>query len=172
MADKIRDIFEQQKMDASGLGRGIGEAQDDPEDILQVIGFVVGNEEFAVPILNVKEIVKPTEFTRVPGTPPYVLGVFNMRGNVYPLINLRLKFGLPAIKQDKDTRYLIVHQNDEIAGFVIDKLTAAITLPSSSIDPVPETLASNQAGMIDGVGKREDHLITILKIDMLLKRDF
>lgn len=171
MADKIRDIFEQQKIQSGKVGGG-SDVQDEPEDILQVIGFVVGNEEFAVPILNVKEIVKPTDFTRVPGTPPYVLGVFNMRGNVYPLINLRLKFGLPAIKQDKDTRYLIVHQNDEIAGFVIDKLTAAITLPGSSIDPVPDTLASNQAGMIDGVGKREDHLITILKIDVLLKRDF
>lgn len=109
MADKIRDIFEQQKIQSGKVGGG-GDVQDEPEDILQVIGFVVGNEEFAVPILNVKEIVKPTDFTRVPGTPPYVLGVFNMRGNVYPLINLRLKFGLPAIKQDKDTRYLIVHQ--------------------------------------------------------------
>ncbi len=171
MSDKIRDIFEQQKMQ-NDMGRSLNEAQDDVEDILQVIGFVVGNEEFAVPILNVKEIVKPTEYTRVPSTPPYVMGVFNMRGNVYPLINLRLKFGLPAIKQDKDTRYLILYKNDQYIGFVIDKLTAAITLPSSSIAPVPETIAHHQAGMIDSVGKREDHLITILKIDALLKRDF
>ncbi len=146
---EMKDIFEQQK-NTTGIGIG-GETQDDNEESIQIIGFVVGNEEFAIPILNVKEIVKPIEFTRVPGTPPYVLGELKMRANVYPLIDLRLKFGLQSTKQDKDTRYLVVYQNDDIAGFVIDKLTAAITLPSSAIDPVPDTLASNQAEMIDGV---------------------
>ena len=166
MSDNVKEILEKQMV-------SIGDSNSaEPEEVLQVIGFVVGSEEFAVPILNVKEIIKPTEFTRVPGTPNYVLGVFNMRGNVYPLIDLRLKFGLPAIKQDKDTRYLIVQRNDDFAGFVIDKLTAAITLSSSEIDPVPETLITSQGGTIDGVGKRADRLITILKVDVLLKKDF
>ena len=166
--DKMKNIFKQQRQQLTSTSSG----QDDADEVLQVIGFVVGNEEFSVPILNVIEIVKPIEYTRVPGTPPYVLGVFNLRGNVYPLINLRLKFGMQAIKQDKDTRYLVIRQNDDIAGFVIDKLTAAITLPQSVIDPVPETLANDQAGLISGVGKQEDHLITMIKIDALLKRDF
>ncbi len=168
MSDNVKEVLEKQ-INAVSIGDSNGV---EPEEVLQVIGFVVGSEEFAVPILNVKEIIKPTEFTRVPGTPNYVLGVFNMRGNVYPLIDLRLKFGLPAIKQDKDTRYLIVQRNDDFAGFVIDKLTAAITLSRSEIDPVPETLINSQGGMIDGVGKREDRLITILKVDVLLKKDF
>ncbi|PAF42799.1 chemotaxis protein CheW [Helicobacter sp. 11S02596-1] len=162
----LKDVFDKQKQTNERPSR-----QEEIEDILQVIGFIVGNEEFAVPILNVIEIVKPIEYTRVPGTPNYVLGVFNLRGNVFPLINLRLKFGIPSAKQDKDTRYLVVRHNDQIAGFVIDKLTEAIRIKKSDIDPVPETLAE-QDNLMYGVGKREDRLVTILKIETLLKRDF
>ncbi|PAF41980.1 chemotaxis protein CheW [Helicobacter sp. 11S03491-1] len=162
----LKEIFNKQKENNTRINK-----QEEIEDILQVIGFIVGNEEFAVPILNVIEIVKPIEYTRVPGTPNYVLGVFNLRGNVFPLINLRLKFGIPAAKQDKDTRYLVVRHHDEIAGFVIDKLTEAIRIKNSDIDPVPETLVE-QDNPVYGVGKREDKLVTILKIETLLKRDF
>lgn len=141
------------------------------EKILHIIGFMIGNEEYAVPILNVKEIIKPLEYTRVPGVPNYVLGVFNMRGTVLPLINMRLKFGLPAIKQDKDTRFLVITQKDEMIGFMIDKLTSAIRIPESDIEPIPETFNENQ-NLLQGIGKREDRLITILRVENLLKRTF
>lgn len=163
-AKTLKDIFDKQKENNQKSSKEI-------EDVLQVIGFIVGNEEFAVPILNVIEIVKPIEYTRVPGTPAYVLGVFNLRGNVFPLINLRIKFGLHPNKQDKDTRYLVVRNNDQIAGFVIDKLTEAIRIKNSDIDPMPESLVEDE-NIIYGVGKREDRLVTILKIGTLLKRDF
>lgn len=141
------------------------------ENILQVVGFLVGSEEFAVPILDIQTIEKPIEYTRVPGTPAYVLGVFNLRGNVYPLIDLRAKFGLPMIKQNKDTRYIVIKHNDEVAGFVIDKLTEAIKIDESDIEPTPETL-NEEADLIYGIGKQKDRLITILKVEYLLKRAF
>lgn len=143
----------------------------DTENVFHVIGFIVGTEEFAVPILNVIEIVKPIEYTRVPGTPDYVLGVFNLRGNVFPLINLRMKFGIPAARQDEDTRYLVVNYNDEIAGFLIDKLTEAVRINESDIDPIPDTF-NERENLMYGIGKREDRLITILRVDNLLKRTF
>lgn len=161
----LKEVFEKQRATNSHT------AKEEIEGILQVIGFIVGNEEYAVPILNVIEIVKPIEFTRVPGAPNYVLGVFNLRGNVFPLINLRSKFGIPAIKQDKDTRYLVVRHEEQIAGFVIDKLTEAIRVRISDIDPIPQTL-SEKENLIYGVGKQENRLITILKIQTLLKKDF
>lgn len=160
--DKIKDLFKAQSKQVT---------ESEPEDILQVVGFLVGSEEFAVPILSIQEIVKPIEFTRVPGTPEYVLGVFNLRGNVFPLINLRLKFGLPEIKQNKDTRYIVVKHNDEVAGFVIDKLTEAVRIKETDIDPTPETF-NEEANLIYGIGKQKDRLITILKVEYLLKRAF
>lgn len=160
--NKLKEILEKQQNKESDIAT---------EETLHIIGFMVGNEEYAVPILNVKEIVKPIEFTRVPAVPDYVLGVFNLRGTVLPLINMRLKFGLPAIKQDADTRYLIINQQDEMIGFMIDKLTAAVRIPQSDIEPIPESFNENQ-NLLRGIGKREDRLITILRVENLLKRTF
>ncbi len=163
MDDKMKDLFRAQSNQSN--------SEEQVEDILQVVGFLVGSEEFAVPILDIQTIEKPIEFTRVPGTPSYVLGVFNLRGNVYPLIDLRAKFGLPVIKQNKDTRYIVIKHNDEVAGFVIDKLTEAIKINETDIEPTPETL-NEEADLIYGIGKQKDRLITILKVEYLLKRAF
>lgn len=160
--NKLKEVLEKQQNKESDIAT---------EETLHIIGFMVGNEEYAVPILNVKEIVKPIEFTRVPAVPDYVLGVFNLRGTVLPLINMRLKFGLPAIKQDADTRYLIINQQDEMIGFMIDKLTAAVRISQSDIEPIPESFNENQ-NLLRGIGKREDRLITILRVENLLKRTF
>ncbi|ANV98415.1 chemotaxis protein CheW [Helicobacter enhydrae] len=163
--DKLREIFQQQ------ITTSKDSSQTTLEKTLQVIGFIVGDEEFAVPILNVREIVKPIEYTRVPGTPEYVLGVFNLRGNVLPLIDLRQKFGLERKRFDADTRFLVINHQDQIAGFVIDCLTEAIHIKESEID-YTVTQESKEDYLIYGIGKQEDKLITILKIDVLMKQEF
>ncbi|WP_169776816.1 chemotaxis protein CheW [Campylobacter mucosalis] len=141
------------------------------EDIIQLVGFVVGEEEYAIPILNIQEIIKPIEYTRVPSVPEYVLGVFNLRGNVIPLIDLRKRFSLTTSKQSASTRYIVMKDNENIAGFVIDRLTEAIRINRNRIDPPPETLVKDK-GMIYGIGKRDQNILTILKVESLLKRDF
>ena len=141
------------------------------EDEIQLVGFIVGDEEYAIPILDIQEIIKPIEYTRVPSTPAYVLGAFNLRGNVIPLIDLRMKFNLPRKEPDETTRYIVMRDGDNIAGFVIDKLTEAIRMKKSAIDPTPETLHKDK-GMIYGIGKRDKTIITILKVTSLLQRDF
>ncbi len=141
------------------------------DDIVQLVGFIIGNEEYAIPILSIQEIIKPIEYTRVPQVPDYVLGVFNLRGDVIPLIDLRKKFNLESAKQSEETRYIVLKGEENIAGFVIDRLTEAIRIKRDRIDPPPETIHS-ETGMIYGVGKREDSMLTILKVEALLKRDF
>jgi purine-binding chemotaxis protein CheW len=141
------------------------------DDVIQLVGFVIGEEEYAIPILGIQEIIKPIEFTRVPGVPSYVLGVFNLRGSVIPLIDLRRKFGLQSTKQDEKTRYIVMKNEHNEAGFVIDELTEAVRLKNSRISPPPETF-QNQGKMIYGIGKKDDGILTILNVDELLKRDF
>lgn len=143
----------------------------DQEEVVQLVGFIVGEEEYAIPILNIQEIIKPIEFTRVPSVPDYVLGVFNLRGNVIPLIDLKKKFNLDSSKQTSNTRYIVMKGEESVAGFVIDRLTEAIRIKRNRIDPPPETLMKEK-GMIYGIGKRDDNILTILKVEALLKRDF
>lgn len=163
MSDKLNQIFKKQQ-------KQIDAPENTDEDIVQLVGFVVGEEEYAVPILNIQEIIKPIDYTRVPSVPNYVLGVFNIRGNVIPLIDLRQKFNLPESNRTDETRYIVMKGQDNTAGFVIDRLTEAIRIKQDRIDPPPE--ASQEKGMIYGIGKREDSMITILKVDALVKRDF
>ncbi|MDH5465350.1 MAG: chemotaxis protein CheW, partial [Thiovulaceae bacterium] len=98
-------------------------------------------------------------------------GVFNLRGTVIPLIDLRSKFGMNSENQTSDTRYIVMKNDQEIAGFVIDRLTEAIRLNLRDIDPAPDT-SMQEKSMIAGVGKQEDRILTILKVDRLLERDF
>jgi purine-binding chemotaxis protein CheW len=164
MSDKLKQVIqkqqEQQNPDAENL-----------DEVLQLVGFVVGEEEYAIPILTIQEIIKPIEHTRVPRTPNHVLGVFNLRGSVIPLIDLRIKFGVQDIKQTDDMRYIVLKDGDEIAGFVIDRLNQAIRINKKHIDPAPEATTGDKS-LIDGVGKQDDKIITILKVNKLLQRDF
>jgi purine-binding chemotaxis protein CheW len=168
MAEQLEQVLQRQKGQIGGNSLG---SQKQEENITQLVGFIVGHEEYAIPILNIQEIIKPIEFTRVPSTPRYILGVFNLRGNVIPLIDLRAKFHLASQNQNSETRYIVMKDGDNIAGFVIDKLTEAIRLKESQIEPAPETL-HKEKGMISGIGKRTDSILTILKVEALLKRDF
>jgi len=166
MSDKLKDVINKQN------------AQQDQDnslsqldDIVQLVGFIIGDEEYAVPILSIQEIIKPFTWTRVPQVPPYVKGVFNMRGAVIPLIDLRLKFGLSEQKHNDETRFIVMKHEDEVAGFVIDRLTMALRIKKENIGPAPDTINGDDS-LIDGVGKEKDRIITILKPDKLLQRDF
>jgi len=163
MSDKLKDIINKQSEPR------VDDAQLD--DVVQLVGFVIGDEEYAIPILSIQEIIKPFSWTRVPQVPKYVLGVFNLRGAVIPLIDLRAKFGLQTKKQSDETRFIVMRHEDDVAGFVIDRLTMAIRIKKSNIGPPPDTIDSDDT-IIDGVGKQEDKIITILKVNKLLERDF
>jgi len=163
MSDQLQNIIKQQQEQTQTPTE---EHKDD--NIIQLVGFIVGNEEFAVPILSIQEIIKPIEWTKVPFTPDFVLGVFNLRGNVLPLIDLRKKFGAPEAEFDDDVRFIVIKVGDELAGFVIDRLTEALRIDSSTILPPPDT-SMERDGMIEGIARKDDRIITILKINALLK---
>ena len=164
MNDQLNKVLQKQQ-------KQIKEPEKIIDDIVQLVGFIIGNEEYAIPILSIQEIIKPIEYTRVPQVPDYILGVFNLRGDVIPLIDLRKKFNLESAKHSDDTRYIVLKGEDNIAGFVIDRLTMAIRIKKTDIGPAPDTINSDDS-MISGVGKQEDKIITILKVDKLLERDF
>jgi len=164
MNDKLNQILKKQQ-------EQVDEPHKKEDDVIQLVGFIIGQEEYAVPILSIQEIIKPIEYTRVPSVPSYILGVFNLRGSVIPLLDLRTKFKMEPAKVTEDTRYIVMKGKDNTAGFVIDRLTEAIRIKGSKIGPPPETIHADK-GMVYGIGMREDNILTILKVESLLKRDF
>jgi len=164
MSDKLKDIINKQADQQDSVVEQL-------DDVVQLVGFIIGEEEYAVPILSIQEIIKPFTWTRVPQVPSYVLGVFNLRGAVIPLIDLRAKFGLPTKNHNEDTRFIVMRHGDDVAGFVIDRLTMAIRIKKEHIGPAPDTVNGDDT-IIEGVGKQADKIITILKVNKLLERDF
>ncbi|WP_300898082.1 chemotaxis protein CheW, partial [uncultured Desulfovibrio sp.] len=91
--------------------------QDD--ELLQLVTFSIGEEEFGVNILKVQEIIRTMEITKVPRAPEFVEGVINLRGKVIPIIDLRRRFGLAPKAHDKNTRIIVIEINNVIVGFVV-----------------------------------------------------
>ncbi|MCX6073445.1 MAG: chemotaxis protein CheW [Campylobacterales bacterium] len=164
MSEKLQQIINRQNNALVGNEQKV-------EEVIQLVGFIVGDEEFSIPILSIQEIIKPISWTRVPQTPAYILGVFNLRGSVIPLIDLRARFGLELQKHTEETRFIVMKNGDDVAGFVIDRLTEAIRMPKRDVGPAPDTVAESDT-MIDGVGKQADRIVTILKVHKLLERNF
>jgi purine-binding chemotaxis protein CheW len=164
MSDQLQQVISKQNNALIGDENKI-------DDVVQLVGFIVGEEEFAIPILSIQEIIKPISCTRVPQIPSYILGVFNLRGSVIPLIDLRARFGLTMQKHTEETRFIVMKSGNDVAGFVIDRLTEAIRMPKRDIGPAPETVSEAET-MIDGVGKQSDRIVTILKVHKLLERNF
>jgi purine-binding chemotaxis protein CheW len=164
MSEKLQQIISKQNKTLMGDDKKV-------DEVVQLVGFIVGEEEFSIPILSIQEIIKPIEWTRVPQIPKYILGVFNLRGSVIPLIDLRARFGLQTQKHTDETRFIVLKNGEDVAGFVIDRLTEAIRMPKRDIGPAPDTVSEEET-MIDGVGKQADRIITILKVHKLLERNF
>lgn len=143
--------------------------QDD--ELLQLVTFSIGEEEFGVNILKVQEINRTMEITKVPRAPEFVEGVINLRGKVIPIIDLRRRFGLMSKPEDKDTRIIVIEINNIIVGFVVDAVSEVLRIPASTVEPPPPVVAGVESDYISGVGKLKDRLLIMLDLDRLLSTE-
>jgi purine-binding chemotaxis protein CheW len=137
------------------------------EDLLQLVTFVVGDEEFGIPILSVHEINRMLEITRVPQSPPFVDGVINLRGKIIPVVNLRERFGLARTELGKDSRIIVVEIAGRIVGFTVDRVNEVLRIESGVVDDAPDMVAGIDSAYIEGVGKLEDRLLILLSLERL-----
>jgi len=143
-------------------------AQRKSEELLQLVSFNIGGEEFGVDILKVREINRMIEVTRVPNAPEFVDGVINLRGKVIPIIDLRRRFGMARKDHDKNTRIVVVELNGRVIGFVVDAVSEVLRIPKSITEPPPPIVAGVHAEYITAVGKLEDRLLILLDLERIL----
>ncbi|GAB1408871.1 chemotaxis protein CheW [Desulfovibrionales bacterium] len=140
-------------------------------ELLQLVTFSIGDEEFGVEILKVQEIIRMLEITKVPKAPAFVEGVINLRGKVIPILDLRKRFGLSARNHDKNTRIIVIEINSMIVGFVVDSVSEVLRLPASTVEPPPPVVSGLDSDYISGVGKLEDRLLIMLDLNRLLSSE-
>jgi purine-binding chemotaxis protein CheW len=138
----------------------------------QLVIFKLGDEEFGVDILQVKEIEKlEQEVTRVPKSPKFVEGVINLRGEIVPIVDLRKRFGLSVRQISPDTRVIIVEINENMIGMIVDQVAEVIRVNVSDLMPTPEITKTVDSYFINGVAKVNDRLVVLLNLERTLSND-
>ena len=150
---------------------GIEEQTKSSSELLQLVSFVLGNEEFGVDISCVREINRMLQITKVPNAPGYVEGVINLRGRVIPVIDLRQKLGMLRKEHDNNTRIIVVEVNNKTVGFVVDAVNEVLRIPGNITEAPPEIAAGINSEFIKSVGKLEDRLLILLDLEKILSKD-
>jgi purine-binding chemotaxis protein CheW len=136
-------------------------------EVLQLVSFQLGPEEYAIDILGVQEIIRTMEITHVPNAPAYVEGVVNLRGKVIPIISLRARLGLPVVEPTKDTRIIVIEVAHLLLGFIVDSVEEVLQLPEDCIEPPPSTGRGGAKAFHKGVGRVEGRLLILLDLELL-----
>ncbi len=136
--------------------------------LLQLVTFHLGDEEFAVDILNIQGINRMIEITKVPNSPDYVEGIICLRGKILPIIDLRRRLGLPTKEYDKSTRFIVVEIENKIIGFIVDSVCEVLRINRNLTEPPPAIVAGIASDYITSVAKLEDRLIILLDLNKVL----
>lgn len=134
--------------------------------------FLLGNEEFAIQVLRVREIMGIQEITAVPQTPSYVKGVINLRGKVIPVVDLRLKFGLAELEYTPRTCIIVVQIQSEagrmMIGVIVDAVSEVLTLQAADIEDTPDFGSGVATPYLLGMAKIKGKVKILLDINMVL----
>jgi purine-binding chemotaxis protein CheW len=149
--------------------------EDNALETAQYLTFTLGEEVFALDIGKVREVLDYTDITRVPRTPDFMCGVINLRGNVVPVVDMRLKFGMPATVKRVNTCIIIVEVtvDDEttVIGALADSVREVLCLEAEQIEQTPRIGTRLNIDFISGMGKHDDNFVMILNIDRIFSLD-
>lgn len=136
---------------------------------VQVVGFYIGEDEYALEIVKVREIQAMTEIRKVPKAPRFVEGVINLRGHIVPIIDLRRRFDLEVNDARQSAKILIVELDKNLVGMIVDNVSEVMRFYADEIEKTPPMFSSSiDAQYIQGVAKLDEKLIILLNLEKLL----
>ena len=137
-------------------------------DVTQFIVIKLGEEQYGIDIKYIDNIVRMQHITRVPKVDAYIKGVINLRGEVIPVMSIRLKMGLPEDEITKTTRIIILKlEQHGTIGVMVDEVREVVTLSSDSVEKVSYNSKEGVSDFIFGIGKHEGELISLLDLNMV-----
>lgn len=136
--------------------------------ILQWVTFKLQEETYGINVMQVQEVLRYTEIAPVPGSPDYVLGIINLRGNVVTVIDTRSRFGLEPADVTDNSRIVIIEAEKQVIGILVDSVAEVVYLKASEIDTAPNVGTDESARFIQGVSNREGELLILVDLNKLL----
>jgi len=138
--------------------------------IVQLAAFFVGDEEYVVDILRVREIIRPVPITPVRRGPKFVEGVINLRGTVVPIVDLRRRFGLES-DESAHRKIIILSAEGRPLGLIVDRVTEVVRVPRSQIRPAPGLLDPQRAPYFMGVCQHGDRVLILLNVENVVSSE-
>ena len=151
------DELDAEKQTGSLLSEFFGEEKGAGLTPMEFLSFMLGREEYALPLVRINEIIKPRVVTEVPRCAPFVLGVLSLRGVIIPVFDLAARLGLGKVQPKKHARIVIVRRSDgELVGLAVDSVQDVVKVLPDDIEPPPPAMAGAEAQFLEGVGRAED----------------
>lgn len=135
--------------------------------------FILGRAAYGIPILKVREIIRLLDITPIPRMPDYIRGVINLRGKIVPVIDLRMRFGLPDTETTNRTCIIVtqveVSSSTKLMGLIVDALEEVYQINAEDIEPAPDFGNGTSAGCIQNMAKPRGQVKALLNIDRMLQ---
>ena len=141
------------------------------EKKLKLIVFELQQEEYAIPVQQVRSIEKLLPITRVPNVPPHIKGVINLRGVITPIVDLRTRFDLKEKLHTDASRIIITVVDEQEVGFIVDAANDVVDITEDQIEPAPEVVGSVENQYVQGVVKIDKRLFVCLDLNEILQLD-
>lgn len=150
------------------------------EEVMQIVTFLVGREEYGLDIRFITEVVRPLKITPLPRMPEFIEGVINLRGVIIPIVDLRRRFALQTISDNRRSMRMMITKGAvpggtgagrELLGLVVDRVDEVMHVPNSNIERAPEAATGEQVDFITGMAKVGDRLIIMLDITKILSQE-
>jgi purine-binding chemotaxis protein CheW len=155
----VSTITQEAPVKESHLGESAGS--------MQLVSFRLLQEEYGIEITRVQEIILMGEITRIPQTPNYIKGLINLRSTVIPIVDLRLRFGLPSQEPTDETRIMVVNMSGKTIGIIVDAVSEVLRISNDQISPPPPTVTGLGRDYLTGLVNLDDRLLILLNIDQL-----
>lgn len=179
MKSKAKDVMENNQ-NKNYLG-SVNLSDEDLEDMsleisysegTRLITFILGEEKYGLDILKVRELISfPEGLTRIPGMPDFIIGMFNLRGLVIPVMDLREKFKMSSEQRHDFSVIIIVEVNNKNIGLTVDSVSDVIFVKEENIQETNELAVNVDTKFIKGVAKTKDEMVILLDIDYLLSKE-
>ena len=142
-------------------------------NLMQLVGFFIGQEQFGVDILMVQEIIRKVPITSIPDAPEFIEGVINLRGNIIPVIDLRQRLNILGARQRKgDPWILVLNVAGRVTGFLVDSVSEVLKIPGSAVMPPPDIVGEGlKSQYIRGVCKIDKGLLILLDFNRILEQE-
>jgi purine-binding chemotaxis protein CheW len=153
---------------SASFGEEVFLMEDQAAASVELLCFRVAAEEYAISIMDIKEIIKPREVTEVPRVPSFVRGILSLRGNIIPIFDMRVRLGLPGAASSARERIVVVKRQGGFCGVLVDEVVQVVRLAEAGIEPPPVVLEGIDRDFVQGIGRVGGRMLILLDMEKVL----